>query len=119
MLLSIPIEILEIIFNLVVHPSNCNSMKLRVSCCILEKNAFLISLQNKRNKCDYCKYIFREWKQYPTISRNPCIYSCYIKTMVLCKTHTYTCNLCNRNGSYNEYCILTSQCKECKISNKS
>lgn len=78
MLLSIPIEILEIIFNLVVHPSNCNAMKLRVSCVELDTNKCLIHLQNIRNKCDYCKYIFREWKQYPTISRNPCIYSSYI-----------------------------------------
>lgn len=38
--------------------------------------------------------------------------------MVLCTTHTYNGGICNRNVSYNEYCILTKQCKECKLSNK-
>ena len=51
MLLSI--EILEIIFNLVVHPSICNAMKLRVSCVELDTNKCLIHLQNIRNKYDY------------------------------------------------------------------
>ena len=113
MICNIPNEILDIIFNLVISPINCNSMKLRVSCKDFYYNDLIIKLQNIRNKCHYCIYIWRLWDNYPTISRNPLIYSDYIPDMTLCNTHTYKCNLCNRSGSYNEYNIVKNMCKEC------
>ena len=113
MLFSLPDELVYMIYHICILPNNCNSMKLRTSCKDLYNNKVIMELQNIRNKCDYCKYIFRTWDNLPGISRNPLIISDYQTNMTLCITHSYKCHKCLRVGCYQDYNIIEDLCYQC------
>ena len=72
--------------------------------------------QLSNNYCDYCKYIWRDWPQYPSLMRNPGILS--VNNEILCKIHVYICKKCNKKFSYTYYNILFQKCYNCIKTNQ-
>ena len=111
MILNIPIELIENIFIWAIQNDNCNSMKLRNTCKFLNNNKKIILLQDKLNKCDYCKFVFRKFKKYPYPVKHKPVISKYGE--ILCKIHAYTCSICNIICSYSYFNPIYNKCKKC------
>ena len=90
MLYNLPSEILDIIFKKSISTYNNNSMKLRCTSSKFNNYKYIIDLQYNSNFCDYCKFIYLSWDDYPKILKYPGIISHYNE--VLCKNHYYKCD---------------------------
>lgn len=110
MLYNFPNEILDLIFDKVIHPSNNyffiikSISKYINNCNIIEK------IKNKKLICYYCLNIFN--KEYVIYNGGYCSTS----NKPICKQHYYICRICNLKHDFYQHSFLCDCCLNCKIS---